>query len=394
MKRARNLATLCESAVRHRRALHRIPEIGLELPRTRAYVEGALAAAGLQPRPCAGGVVCDLGSAGPLVALRADMDALPMAEETGLSFASEIPGAMHACAHDGHMAALLAAAEALAAEPPSGYRVRILFQPGEEGFFGAKAMIDAGVMEGVDAIAGGHLGDLSEELAPGQLGFMRGAMMAASDVFEGSFAGSGGHGSAPHQAKDPIPALAQFVAGAYALRSREPDQRRPLVVSVCRLEAGTAFNIIPGSASYKGTVRSLREAERELAKVGLERLARGLASAYGLEGDFIWKDGYPALVNDDGAVEACLKASRALLGDGAVKELSVPSMGGEDFAYYLGLAPGCFWFMNTQAPERGLRYPNHHPRFDLDEELLGRAAALHLALAEALASAAAGRGAP
>lgn len=385
MNRTRNLAKLSERAIIHRRTLHRMPEIGLELPRTRAYLEGALAAAGLKPRPCAGGVICDLGSSGPLVALRADMDALPMAEETGLPFASEIPGAMHACAHDGHMAALLAAAEALAAEPPSDYRVRLLFQPGEEGFFGARAMIEAGAMEGVGAIAGGHLGDLSEELAPGQLGFMRGAMMAASDVFEGSFAGSGGHGSAPHQAKDPIPALAQFVAGAYALRSREPDQRRPLVVSVCRLEAGTAFNIIPGSASYKGTVRSLREAERGLAKDGLERLARGLGLAYGLEADFTWKDGYTALVNDDDAVEACLKASRSLLGDRAVKELSIPSMGGEDFAYYLGLAPGCFWFMNTQAPERGLRYPNHHPRFDLDEGLLGRAAALHLTLAEALA---------
>lgn len=385
MNELRNLRSLSERAVRHRRALHRIPEIGLALPRTLAYVEGALAAAGLRPRPCAGGIVCDIGSAGPLVALRADMDALPMAEETGLPFASEIPGAMHACAHDGHMVALLAAAEALAAEPPAGYRVRLLFQPGEEGYFGAKAMIEAGAMEGVDAVSGGHLGDLSEELAPGQLGFMRGAMMAASNAFEGSFAGSGGHGSAPHQAKDPIPALAQFVAGAYALRSREPDQRRPLVVSVCRLDAGTAFNIIPSAASFKGTVRSLRQADNESVKTGLTRLAEGLASAYGLEARFTWKDGYPALVNDDDAVEACLAASKALLGEEAVKELSVPSMGGEDFAYYLGLAPGCFWFMNTQAPDRGLRYPNHHPRFDLDEGLLGRAAALHLTLAEALA---------
>jgi amidohydrolase len=248
----------------------------------------------------------------------------------------------------------------------------------------------------VSAIAGGHVGDLSEELSPGQLGFMHGPMMAASDLFKGAFIGSGGHGCAPHLARDPIPALAHFINGAYALRSREADQRRPFVISVCQLEAGSAFNIIPGRAAFKGTARSLDARERELAKRGLRRLCEGSALAMGVDYEFEWTDGYPSLVNDAASVDACLAEARRLLGAGRVKLLSVPSMGGEDFAYYLQKVPGCFWFLNTQNPARGIRHPNHHPRFDLDEALLDEAAALHVATAAALAALFAGgaRGEP
>jgi amidohydrolase len=373
------------SAALHRRELHRIPEIGLELPLTLAYLRKALTEAGLYPRDCGQGLVADIGQKGPLIALRADMDALPIAEETGLAYASGIAGAMHACGHDGHMAGLLAAAQALAADPPRDHRVRLIFQPGEEGFFGAPAMISAGCLEGVAAIAGGHVGDLSEELSPGQIGFMPGPMMAASDLFAGAFVGSGGHGSAPHQTRDPIPALAQFISGAYALRSREADQRRPFVISVCQVEAGSAFNIVPGRAAFKGTARSLGIAERELAKRGLKRLCEGSALAMGVDYEFEWTDGYPSLVNDAASVEACVDGAQRLLGPGRVKILSAPSMGGEDFAYYLQKIPGCFWFMNTQDPWRGIRYPNHHPRFDMDEALLADVAAVHIASAAALA---------
>jgi amidohydrolase len=314
------------------------------------------------------------------------MDALPIQEETGLPCASRSAGAMHACGHDAHMAALLAAAQSLAAKPPLDYRVRFIFQPGEEGFFGAPAMISAGCLDGVSAIAGGHVGDLSEELEAGQLGFMHGPMMAASDLFKGAFIGSGGHGCAPHLARDPIPALAHFISGAYALRSREADQRRPFVISVCQLEAGSAFNIIPERAAFKGTARSLDERERELAKRGLRRLCEGSALAMGVDYEFEWTDGYPSLVNDGASVDACMEAAKRLLGAGRVKLLGAPSMGGEDFAYYLRKVPGCFWFMNTQNPGRGIRHPNHHPRFDVDEALLDEAAALHVATAAALAA--------
>lgn len=382
MARSRAVAP---EAVAHRRALHAIPEIGLDLPRTVAYVRAALESLGARPRDCGPGLVCDFGTSGPLVAIRADMDALPVTEETGLAWASTIPGAMHACGHDAHAACLLAIARLLSGEPPSGWRARLIFQPGEEGAFGAPRMIEAGCLDGVSAIVGGHLGNLSDELEPGQAGFMPGPMMAAADRFAGSFIGSGGHGSAPSQTLDPIPALAQFIMAVQSFRARRPDQRKPFVLSVCQVEAGSTFNVIPGVASFKGTARTLEPAERELAKTGLLEAARGAAMACGLECRFDWIDGYPPLVNDPACTALAMAAARVAIGADSVKTLTVPSMGGEDFAYYLREVPGCFWFLNTQAPERGITHPNHHPRFDLDEGWMERMIAVNLAAAEALA---------
>ncbi|MDX9959115.1 MAG: M20 family metallopeptidase [Spirochaetia bacterium] len=375
-----------EKTIQHRRALHAIPEVGLELPRTVAYIRSALAAAGIQARDCAGGLLADLGDSGPLIAIRADMDGLPVREETGAEYASGIDGCMHACGHDGHSAALLAIAEHLSKHPPQDHRIRLVFQPGEEGFFGARHMMAAGCLDGVSAITGGHLGDLSEELAPGQAGFMAGKMMAASDIFEGSFTGSGGHGSAPHKAVDPIPALAQFVLGLQNFRARVPDQRQPFVLSVCQMSAGSAFNIIPGTAGFKGTARTLGSAERSLAQEGIKTVGTGVALATGTSFDLQWTDGYPALVNNPAATAVATKAAEAVLGPERVRTMSLASMGGEDFAYYLEKLPGCFWFMNTQAPGRNIRFPNHHPRFDLDESFLGDFAAVNLGIAQALAA--------
>ncbi len=372
-------------AVAHRRALHAMPEVGLDLPETVAYVRGALLAAGLAPRDCGGGIVVDIGEEGPLVALRADMDALPVAEETGLPFASRRPGFMHACGHDAHAGGLLACAEAYATRPPEGYRVRLVFQPGEEGFFGARDMLAAGVLEGVSAIEGGHVGDLSEELAPGQLGFSMGTLMAASDLFEGAFLGSGGHGAAPHQARDPVPALAEYVMALQAFRNRVPDQRRPFVVSVCSLAAGSTYNVIPSEARFSGTARTLSPADRALAREGLERACAGVAATHGLERRFRWIEGYPPLGNDPRIARVAMDSASLAVGASRVRELSIPSMGGEDFAYYLERVPGCFWFMNTQG--EGRSFPNHHPRFDVDESRLGDFALAHMAVARALAGA-------
>jgi amidohydrolase len=375
-----------EKTIQHRRALHAIPEPGLELPRTLAYIRAALAAAGVEARDCAGGLLADLGDSGPLIAIRADMDALPVHEETGAPYASSVDGFMHACGHDGHSAALLAIAEHLAHNPPQGHRIRLIFQPGEEGFFGARYMVAAGCLDGVSAIAGGHLGDLSEELAPGQAGFMAGKMMAASDIFEGSFTGSGGHGSTPHKAVDPIPALAQFVLGIQNFRARVPDQRKPFVLSICQMSAGSAFNIIPGTAGFKGTARTLGSEERSMAREGVETVGRGVALATGTSFDLVWTDGYPALVNDPASTAVAAEAAAGVLGPARVKTMTLASMGGEDFAYYLEKIPGCFWFMNTQAPDRNIRFPNHHPRFDLDESYLADFAAVNLEIARTLAA--------
>ncbi|HPM72178.1 MAG TPA: M20 family metallopeptidase [Spirochaetales bacterium] len=375
---------LTARATVHRRALHRIPETGLELPETVRYVRTALEAAGIAPRDCGGGLLADIGDAGPLVAIRADMDALAVTEATGLPFSSAHPGAMHACGHDAHTGALLACAERYAASPPEGFRVRLLFQPGEEGYFGARGMIADGCLDGVEAIVGSHVGHLSDELSPGQAGFLPGPMMAASDLFSGAFVGSGGHGSAPHQALDPIPALAEFVLALQSFRSRAPDQREPFVLSVCELSAGSAYNIIPCEAGFGGTVRSLSPTLRAMAKDGIARACAGVAAAHGLRHRFDWVDGYPPLVNDAWASSLAMDAAIRAIGAEDVRELTAPSMGGEDFAYYLAKVPGCFWFLDTQPP--GSAYPNHHPRFDIDERFLGRLAMVDMAIAASIAN--------
>jgi len=370
-----------------RRELHRMPEIGRELPRTAELVEAELRSLGLAPRRVGCGMWADIGSRGPLVALRADMDALPVAEATGASYASATAGRMHACGHDAHTAALLGAARLLAEEAAAlPFRVRLVFQTGEEGEFGALPLIEAGVLEGVSAIAAGHVGALSDELEPGQAGFLPGPMMAASDRFEGVFVGSGGHGSAPHQCPDPISALAEYVLALGTFRARELDQTRPSVVSVCSLRAGSTHNVIPERAEYQGTARSLHADLREELERRIGEIAASIAAMRGLKSEFRWLGGYPPLVNDEGACLAAEAAAKSLLGPDRVVRLSRPIMGGEDFAYYLEKVPGCFWFLDTQAPERGISYPNHNPRFDLDESLLWVLAGVNLAAAEALAA--------
>jgi amidohydrolase len=371
-----------------RRALHRIPEIGLDLPETSALIEAELHSLGLSPRRVGDGMWAEVGDRGPLVALRADTDALPVEEKTGAEYASLKPGRMHACGHDAHAAALLGAARLLAEEAKSGalpFRVRLVFQAGEEAHFGALPLIEAGVLEGVAAIAAGHVGDLSGEMSPGQAAFLGGPMMAAADRFAGAFVGSGGHGAAPHQSPDPISAFAQFVLALDAFRARELDQVRPSVISVCSIHAGSAHNVIPERAEFLGTARSLHEDIRQSFRERIGEIGRAIAAMRGLDFEYEWGEGYPPLVNDARAAAEAAQAARGVLGPGRVVELTRPIMGGEDFAYYLEKVPGCFWFLNTQAPDRGIAFPNHNPRFDVDESLLCDLAAVNLAVAERLA---------
>jgi amidohydrolase len=369
-----------------RRRLHAVPELGLDLPATAALVEAELKGLGLAPRRVGSGMWADLGSRGPLVAIRADMDALPVDERTGLACASTHPGRMHACGHDAHTAGLLGAARlALGEELP--FRIRLVFQAGEEGYFGAQPLIDAGVLDGVAAIVGGHVGAITGDLQPGQAGFLPGPMMAAADNFQGSFIGSGGHGSQPHATPDPVSALAEYVVALNGLRARELDQTRPAVVSVCAVHAGETFNVIPERAEFKGTARSMHPEVRTFLAERIAALAEGVARMRGLEMAFEWMDGYPPLVNDPRCTALAQEAARAVLGPDRVVTLGRPTMGAEDFAYYLEKVPGCFWFLNTQAPERGIVHPNHNPRFDVDEDLLWELVAVNLAAAERMAGA-------
>jgi amidohydrolase len=312
------------------------------------------------------------------------MDALPVVEKTGAAYASSHPGRMHACGHDCHTAALLGAARLAAAEDLP-FRLRLVFQAGEEGYFGALPLIDAGVLDGVAAIVGGHVGSVAADLEPGQAGFLPGPMMASSDRFRGCFTGSGGHGSEPHTTPDPISALAEYITALNGLRARELDQTRPSVVSVCMVRAGETFNVIPEQAEFMGTARCIHADLRVRLAERIPALAEGIARMRGLEMEFEWIDGYPPVVNDPDCTGLAMEAARSVLDPERVVQLSRPTMGGEDFAYYLEKVPGCFWLLNTQAPERGIVHPNHNPRFDVDEELLWVLVAVNLAAAERLA---------
>jgi amidohydrolase len=371
-----------------RRTLHAVPEIGLELPATAAVVAAALGDLGLEPRRVGHGMWVDIGERGPLVAIRADMDALPLEEKTGSPYASRFAGRMHACGHDAHTACLVGTAKLLAQEARQGalpFRARLVFQTGEESFFGALPLIEAGVLDGVAAIIGGHVGAVSDELKPGQAGFLHGPMMASSDRFKGVFTGSGGHGSEPHRTPDPISALAEFILALNTFRARELDQTRPSVISVCSIRGGETFNVIPERTEFMGTARCIHSDIRALLAQRITAIGEAIAQMRGLELAFHWIEGYPPLVNDPRASQQAAEAARELLGEDHVAILTRPSMGGEDFAYYLAKVPGCFWILNTQAPSRGIVHPNHNPRFDIDEDHLWALMAVNLASAERFA---------
>lgn len=372
--------------VEQRRALHRIPEVGLDLPETATFIAAELRKLGLEPRRFGSGLRVDVGGSGPLIALRADMDALPLVEATGASYASVLPGRMHACGHDAHAAALLVALRVLKEAGDLPFRLRAIFQPGEEGFFGARGLVEAGFLEGVDAIVAGHVGDLSDEMSPGEAAFLPGPLMAASDKFRASFVGSGGHGAAPHHSPDPIAAFAEYVLALQTLRAREIDQTKPAVISVCSVTSGSNYNIIPERLELLGTARSLDPGLRAFLERRIGETGRSIAGLRGLRFDYEWLGGYPPLVTDSLLEARAEVEARALLGEKRVRRLASPIMGGEDFAYYAEKVPGVYWFFNTQNPGKGIVHTNHNPRFDIDEELLGDFLAVNLAIVAALAS--------
>ena len=357
---------LLPDVINFRRDLHRIPEVGLELPKTKEYVKEKLKSFGCDdPKEIGYGIICDIGTP-PFVAVRADMDALPMEEKRDVPYRSTHKGAMHACGHDAHTAVLLGLARYLMdSHPPVG--VRLLFQSGEEGFFGAVKLIEAGALEGVKIVIGEHVGSFLD--APeGAIITKKGTFMASSDSFNVKFKGRGGHGSAPHAALDPIAPAAQFVLALYSFRGREMNQTHPFVSTVTKFVSGTTFNVIPDVAEIAGTVRTVDEEDRKKAARRIEELARGIAQMNGLEIEFEYMWQYRTLVNTDWVVDVL---------EGIAKELAVPFvqldtpiMGAEDFSYYLERVPGVFFFVNTANREKGIVEPNHSPYFEVDEEKL------------------------
>ncbi|WP_025846239.1 amidohydrolase [Paenibacillus ehimensis] len=356
--------------VRLRRDLHRHPELSMQEVETTRKIREALSGAGIRllPLDLPVGVLAEVAGAepGPTVALRADIDALPVTEETGLPFASEIPGRMHACGHDFHSAAIVGAARLLkrhAAELKG--TVRLLFQPAEEKGTGAKAMIGAGALEGVQAIFGMHN---KPELPVGTVGLAPGPLMASVDGFKLKVTGKGGHAAIPDAAIDPIVAASAIVGGLQTAVSRSISPLDSAVVSVCSFHAGSTWNVIPDEAVLDGTVRTFRPEVRQKLPDLLQRIASGIAAGYGAEAHLTWFAGIPSVTNHPEAVEIARGAAQAL-------NLQVTearrSTGGEDFAHYQELVPGCFLWMGTSGTEEW-----HHPKFTLNEDALAPGAAL------------------
>jgi amidohydrolase len=368
-----------EKIVALRRDIHREPELGFDTKKTAEKVLAALDGLPLdiETGVANNGIVATLKGEGdgPTVALRADMDALPILEDTDLPFASETEGKMHACGHDGHTSMLVGAAHAL-----SGMSDRLdgtakfVFQPAEEGGGGGKVMVDKGVADDVSSIFALHLWP---GLPCGKVATKAGPIMAAADAFEMEIKATGGHGAMPHLGSDAIAIAAQVVTALQTIVSREVDPVEPAVLTVGEIGAGTAFNIIPDKARIGGTVRTLNADLRKKIPTRIEELARGVAKGMRGDVDLDYTFSYPVTINDERAAGLALDVAEDLFGGESVLELPNPSMGAEDFAYFLEKVPGAFIWLGIGEEASGL----HTPKFAFDEEILPRGSALLAALA-------------
>jgi hippurate hydrolase len=376
-----------------RRDLHRAPELAWEEHATRSRLKAALAALGITDvrEVAKTGLVARIAGSGgrkthPAVAVRGDIDALPITEATGLPFASTTAGLMHACGHDLHATWAVGAAMLLSRTPAVG-EVRLVLQPAEEVGEGARAVLESGELDGVVAIFGGHV---DWRYPVGEVVADAGPLAASTDTFELTFHGRGGHGARPQDAIDPIVGLAAFVGDAQTIVSRILDPALPGVISVGAVEAGKAANVIPDRASCRGTIRATTPAARRLLCTELERVAHAVAATHRLTAAFELREGTPPLVNSVRAAAWAQGAVRAQLGDAACVSLEVPNMGGEDFAYYTERMDGCFMRIGTWREGRS-RAGVHTPHFDPDEDALFVGAAV---LAECARRASAGTAAP
>ncbi|GIG35471.1 M20 metallopeptidase family protein [Cellulomonas pakistanensis] len=377
------------AALRH--ALHRTPEVGLHLPRTQALVLEALEPLGLEVTTgtALSSVTAVLRGArpGPAVLLRADMDALPVAEESGEPFASEVPGAMHACGHDLHVAGLVAAARLLAARRDElAGSVVLMFQPGEEGDHGARLMIEEGVLDaaGERVVAAYGLHVLSAILPTGAVTSRPGTLLAAADTVHVTVHGRGGHGSMPHLAQDPVPVAAEIVLALQAMVTRQFDVFDPVVVTVGRIEAGTTDNVIPADARLEATVRTFSEAVHGVVPERLTRVCEGVAAAHGLSATVDYQRGYPVTSNRPEEVERLARLVAGTFGDRAYVTAAQPLAGSEDFSYVLQQVPGTYLGVGAtlaDADPRTAPY-NHsaHARFEDGALAVGPAVLAALAL--------------
>lgn len=368
------IKALQPQVVEWRRQLHQRPELGFREQLTAEFITKKLQEWGIEHQTgiAKTGIVATLSGTrtGPVLAIRADMDALPIQEENEVSYRSQHDGVMHACGHDGHTAIALGTAYYLAQHRDFAGTVKIIFQPAEEGPGGAKPMIEAGVLENpnVDAIIGLHLWN---NLPLGTVGVRSGALMAAVECFRCTILGKGGHGAMPHQTVDSVLVASLVVTALQTIVARNVDPLEAAVVTIGELHAGTALNVIADTARLSGTVRYFNPALTELIPQRVEQVIAGICQSQGASYELDYWRLYPAVINDAGITELVRSVASGVVETpvGIVPECQ--TMGGEDMSFFLQAVPGCYFFLGSANPAKNLAYPHHHPRFDFDETALG-----------------------
>jgi amidohydrolase len=365
--------------VRVRRRLHRRPELGLELPETQAVIVEGLRALGLEPKlgvtSTSVVAVIDGARPGPTILLRGDMDALPLTEDTGLDFASEVPGVMHACGHDTHVAMLLGAARLLVErrEELAG-RVLLMFQPGEEGPHGARFMLEEGLLEegphGAGDVQRAVAIHISTRYQAGQILVRPGALLASADEINGTVRGRGGHASSPHLSLDPIPTAAELVLALQAAVTRSIDVFDPAVLTIARISGGTTNNIIPETVEIEGTIRAVSPKTRAAMHDLVRRVAAGVGATHGTSVDLQVIPGYPVTMCDPEITEWVRGLAVGLAGEERVQVLDHPIMGAEDFSYVTERVPGMMAFLGARPPtEDPATAPQNHSNLVVFDEL-------------------------
>lgn len=378
---------LLDDTIALRRRIHAHPEVGNDLPVTQATVLESLDRLGLSvesgQRLSSVVAVLDGDEPGPTTLLRGDMDALEMPEDTGLPFASEVDGRMHACGHDTHVAMLVGAARLLSARRARlRGRVVLMFQPGEEGHGGARIMLDEGLLDRHGPIDRAFAIHAIANLPSGLVTTRGGTLMASADEFRIVVTGRGGHASMPHDAVDPVPVACEIVTALQTMVTRRVPAFDPAVVTVTQLRAGTAFNVIPETATCEGTFRAVSDTTRDLIVERMREVVTHTAAAHGCTAEVeLVGAGYPVTVNDDEAAGRTLSVAGALLGLERVLPMPTPVMGAEDWSYVLREVPGSMAFLGVARPGDAQPAPNHSNRMMVDESAMATGVALHAAMA-------------
>jgi amidohydrolase len=379
-----------DEVVTLRRELHKWPEIGNHLPRTRDAVLAALEGLPLDItlHETTSGIAAMLtgDKPGPTVLIRGDMDALPMPEDTGVEFKSQVENAMHACGHDTHTAMLVGAAKVLSARKADiTGRVLFMFQPGEEGHNGAGLMLDEGLLDvGTESpITGAYAIHSASNIPGGFIGLKAGAIMASSDMMTITVKGKGGHGSAPHFTLDPVPVACEIVQALQTLVTRRIDVFDPGVITVTQIHTGTAYNVIPETATIMGTMRAVSERTRTLIHDGIKRVCDGIVAAHGMDVEVNLEYGYPVTVNNDAAAAFAADVATAVSGDRNVRLMDHPVMGAEDFSRVLNKVPGAIMFLGLMPEGMDIMQaaPNHSNRAIYEETQMRRGIAVYSSLA-------------